>query len=47
MNLLDILSPNAVKVPLAATDKQAAINELTRRGFRPRDLRLAERLAIG
>ncbi|MFO0828035.1 MAG: PTS sugar transporter subunit IIA [Phycisphaerales bacterium] len=28
MNLLDILSPDAVKVPLEATHKQAAIEEL-------------------
>jgi fructose-specific phosphotransferase system IIA component len=28
MNLLDILSPNAIKVPLEATDKKAAIFEL-------------------
>jgi mannitol/fructose-specific phosphotransferase system IIA component (Ntr-type) len=28
MNILDILSPEAIKVPLAATHKQAAIDEL-------------------
>jgi fructose-specific phosphotransferase system IIA component len=28
MNLLDILRPEAIKVPLAATDKKAAIDEL-------------------
>jgi len=28
MNILDILSPNAVKVPLESTDKKAAIEEL-------------------
>lgn len=28
MNILDILSPKAIKVPLAATDKKAAIDEL-------------------
>ncbi len=28
MNILDILSPKAIKVPLVATDKKAAIDEL-------------------
>ncbi|UCD75918.1 MAG: PTS sugar transporter subunit IIA [Phycisphaerales bacterium] len=28
MNVLDILSPKSIKVPLAATEKQAAIHEL-------------------
>ena len=28
MNILDILSPNAIKLPLVATDKKAAIFEL-------------------
>jgi fructose-specific phosphotransferase system IIA component len=28
MNILDILSPKAIKVPMAATDKKAAIDEL-------------------
>ncbi len=28
MNILDILSPNAVKVPLVSVDKKAAIDEL-------------------
>lgn len=28
MNILDILSPNAIKVPLKATEKKAAIEEL-------------------
>lgn len=28
MNLLDILSPESIKIPLAATDRQAAIDEL-------------------
>src|SRR5436190_10059098 len=28
MNILDILSPKAIKVPLAATEKKAAIDEL-------------------
>jgi fructose-specific phosphotransferase system IIA component len=28
MNILDILSPKAIKVPMAATDKKSAIDEL-------------------
>ncbi len=28
MNIIDLLSPNAVKVPLVATEKKAAIDEL-------------------